>query len=119
MGLITDIFLFVTIFRNICHPFLVIAKEPCCLWVTKSQGLLALLQFALEEDAKVQVEVSSNKGVKCFRVQVRGVQLMLLPSALMTDFCPHPVHLVNSYLASKVNIKVTLSLKVLDSTRQN
>lgn len=94
-----------------------IAKEPCCLWVTKSQGLLARLQFALEEDAKVQVEVSSNKGIKCFCVQVRGVQLVSLPSAFMIDFRPRPVHLANSYLESKVNVKATLSLKLLDSTR--
>ena len=46
------------------------------------------LLFALEEDAKVQVEVSSNKGIKCFCVQVRGVQLVSLPSAFMIDFRP-------------------------------
>lgn len=94
-----------------------IVREPCCLWVTKSQGLLARLQFALEEEAKVQVEGSSNKGIKCFCVQVRGIQLVSLPSAFMINFRPHPVHLANSYLASKVNVKATLSLKLLDSTR--
>ena len=73
-----------------------IAKELCCLWVTTSQGLLALLQFVLEEDAKVQIEVSSNKSIKCFCVQVHEVQLMSLPSAFRIGFGPHPEHLVNS-----------------------
>ena len=71
----------------------------------------------IERNAKVQVEVSSNKGIKCFCVQVRGVQLVSLPSAFMIDFRPRPVHLANSYLESKVNVKATLSLKLLDSTR--
>lgn len=95
-----------------------IAKEPRHLWVTESQRLL-MLRLVIEVDAEFQLEVSASKDGKYFCVQVHGVQLTSLPSAFVIYFTlpPSPSASGEAYLASKMNVKVSLSLKSLDSTR--